>query len=104
MTIRFERDLFHSSQQLPERRISGKIHSHRQRVHKEANQVFSLSARAIRYGRAYNNVLLIRVAVQQRLKSSQQRHKERCSLATAQFIDGIAQSSWQISGILRSVG
>src|SRR6266404_1541898 len=80
MRVRSQGSFFHSPKQLAESRIAGQVRSQHQRVHKEADQVFSFSMRAIRYRRAYDNVILVRIPIQQRLKRSQQRHEQRHTL------------------------
>ena len=50
---------------------SGHVRAQYQRVDKETDQPFNLGTVPIRYRRAYHDVVLLRVAIKQRLKSCQ---------------------------------
>src|SRR5204862_5666382 len=66
-----------------------------ERVEEAANQVLGLDARATRDGRADENVLLSRVAVQQRLERGEQQHEQRDVFATRQRVERRGQRTRQ---------
>jgi hypothetical protein len=75
MRVSLQRNLANSRQQFAESQASAQPCAQHQTVDEKSNQPFSLRAVSISHIRAHNYFLLPGRAVQQKLKSSQQRHK-----------------------------
>ena len=85
MRVRLQRHLSDSPQQLHKRRLARQIRPQHQRVYEEPYQRFNLDVIPSRYGRAYDYVLLPRVALEQRVEACQQRHKQCCAFLLPQL-------------------
>jgi hypothetical protein len=58
-------------------------------IYKEANQSFDLRAIPVSHVCSDNDVILLRVMMQLRGKSCEQRHKKRDALSLAEFFEGL---------------
>ena len=74
MGICCQRTLSHLRQQLAKGEAIIKIGTHDQRIDEHAHYLFCFRALPVGNGRAYQNILLMAVAMQQQLKCGQQRH------------------------------
>src|ERR1051325_4733519 len=93
MGVRADRRFFDLVQQRAKCRIAGKVCTQHERVDEEPDQVFDLDTIASGDWRADDDVFLIRVAPQQRLKSGEQRHEQSSAFALAQ----LSQASGEIA-------
>ncbi len=78
-------------QQLVKIRISRHIRAHDQEIHKESNERFNFRTIAIGDDGPDENVLLPRVAMEQHIKRSEQRHEQRYLLVPAQLFQLLRQ-------------
>ena len=84
-----EAHLPHPPEQFPERRLAGEVGAQHQRVDEEPDQPFEFRAGVARDGRADDDVLLSRVAVEQHVEGREQGHVERNVRPPAQFAQGL---------------
>src|SRR6185295_4838338 len=91
-----ERRFPHASEQFAEARIARKIRAQDECVEEETDEIFSLDAGATGDGRADVDLVLAVVAMEQGLKSGQQRHKQRHVLAQAERLERVLEFGRQL--------
>src|SRR5215212_217214 len=86
MLVRAQCRFSHLPQQIRKRGIAVDSAAQNERVNEKSNEWLCFDVRAICDRSADQDVLLVRVAVKQRLERSECRHEERRVLATAQLL------------------
>src|SRR5215213_1160591 len=86
VSISFQRHLSNPFEELSKRRVAGKVNSQDQHVGEESNQSLNLNVIAVRDIRTHHDVSLVSIAIEQDLKSSEQRHEKSCPFTTAQIL------------------
>ena len=76
MSVSAQSGFTHLSQKFQKSRVARQVCSQNQRVDKKTNQPLNFGAGAVGNGRSDNDVRLSRVAIEQRLESRQQGHKQ----------------------------
>src|SRR5262245_48283199 len=99
MLKRLEGDFADVTQQLTERRISGQIGPHYQRIDEDADQVLRFFAEAPGSRRTDREVLLAAVAPEQHLQGRQENHIERRPLLARDVPQPISQLGGYLKGL-----
>src|SRR5262249_18765345 len=87
MRVSFESFLSNTMQQLAKSRIAMQISSQNQRVHEQPDHRFGFRAASPCDRRSNNNVLVIDMTREQRLKGGQKRHEKGDSLASGHGVN-----------------
>lgn len=99
MGIGTERYFADSPQQFTERRIPVKAGAQGHHIGEEANGARCFGPGAVGHGRAHQNILLSRVAVQECLECRQQRHEPSNPVAARERAKFVAQGSRQLPAL-----
>ena len=83
MRQRVEHRFARALEEVRKRWVAGQIAAQDECVEKEADEAFRFHARTTGDGRTDCNVMLPRVAMEQRLKCREQQHEQRRAFATA---------------------
>jgi hypothetical protein len=101
--VRLQRHLPHATQQLAEGRTARQIGAQHQRVGEEADQPFDLGPVAAGDGRAHDDVVLSRLAGEERLERGEQRHEQGDALPAAERAQPFAQALRQRQRPIRAL-
>ena len=97
MRERAQNRLAHASEEFAEAWIARGVAAKNQRVYESANKIFGFEHRAARNGGPDDDVFLLRIAIQQGLKSGEQSHEQRRTFALAQVLERVAKLLGQLS-------
>ena len=102
MGIGPQADLPDAPQQLAKTRVARKVRAQDQRVDEESDQPFGLEPIAVGDRRAHDQVVVVRVAMQQQLERRQKCHELRCPVLAAQGLEPVMQVFRQDQRLVRA--